>query len=74
MKKMLGICFPQKCELSSHFPVCKQNLKSVASQTTEKILAQILWGIPIFNKESLHKKFDSHTMSMDLDEILARRR
>ena len=56
MKKMLGIFFPQKCELSFHFQVWKQNLRSVASQTTEKILAQIQCAISIFNKESIHKK------------------
>ena len=35
MKKMLGIFFPQKCELSFHFQVWKQNLRSVASQAPE---------------------------------------
>ena len=47
----------RKCKLDSHFPIWKPNLKSVASQTTEKILSQILWAIP-YIKESLHKKSD----------------
>ena len=53
---MLGKSFPRKCELASQFPAGKPNLKSVASQTTEKMLSQILWAIPC--RESLHKKSD----------------
>ena len=45
-RKTGPIFFSRTCEVVSQFPVGKPNLKSVASQTTEKILSQILWAIP----------------------------